>query len=391
MTNDGYDPQYVNSGHILFIREGDLWAVPFDPDTFEVLGLEARVLRGVDSSPQAGEGSYSVSDSGRFVYLPGSEYVANQSILYWSDRSGNREEIPLRAGSYAEPRLSPEGNRLALTSFQADGSSDVWVLNFSTGAFNPITFAGNARNPVWTPDGSRLVYQLNSNIQNQSGRGQLWITNSNGTGQAELILDSQAKTDSFSPLDDKLVYMVGGAGSRAPIHLNTLSYNDDTRVSAPLFNLESQTFGARVSPDGRWIAYGNDASGQLQIFIQPYPNLDGGKWQITADTIASREPQWGPNSDELFFLRNDGVLMHTELTVGENSISAGIAKPLLTELEINVAVTPNYLVSPDGERILHFYSPDRDQRSGLDQRQTELIVIENFFEELRRLVPVEQK
>ncbi len=81
ITNDGYYPQYVNSGHVVFIRAGDLWAVPFDPDALEVTGTETIVLEGVDSQPLVGIGAYSASDSGRLVYLPGREYLPDQTVL----------------------------------------------------------------------------------------------------------------------------------------------------------------------------------------------------------------------------------------------------------------------------------------------------------------------
>ena len=99
VTTNGYHPQYVNSGHVLFIRGGDLWAVPFDLDALKVTGSEARILEGVDSQPLLTIAAYSVSDAGRLVYLPGPEYFPDQSVLVWADRSGNREELPLPAGN----------------------------------------------------------------------------------------------------------------------------------------------------------------------------------------------------------------------------------------------------------------------------------------------------
>lgn len=387
VTSDGYYPKFANSDHVLFLRAGDLWAVPFDSDTLEVTGAEARVLEGVDSVPGYNVGAYAVSESGRFVYLPGSEFVANRSVIYWADRLGNREKIPLPTGLYNEPRLSPNGELLALASYQADGSSNIWVYDFLRETFNPITFAGNARNPVWTPDGSRLVYQSGSDNSSNSPRGALWIMNADGTGQAERILDAEVKADAFSPIDEKLIYMTGGANSGTPVNLDTLTLSDDAWVSAPLFRAERNIFGARVSPDGRWIAYGSAESGNIQIYVQPYPNLDSGKWQISTGEIGHREPSWGPNGDELFFLRLDGTLMHTDLEIEGDRFSSGIVGSLVSGLDINGAISPNYLVSNDGERFLHFYRQDVEPSTGIDQDHAELVVIENFFEELKRLAP----
>ncbi|MBL4821871.1 MAG: PD40 domain-containing protein [Gammaproteobacteria bacterium] len=385
VTSDGYLPQYVNSGHVLFLREGDLWAVPFDAASLRVTGAEARVLEGVDSQRMAGWGAYSVSDSGRLVYLPGSEVIEDQRTLYWADRLGNREKIPLRAGNYSEPRLSPDGKLLAVASFQVDDSSDIWVYNFSSEAFVPITFLGNARNPVWTPDGARLVFQLNSSVLGIRPRGELWIINANGTGQAELILDADAMADSLSPIDEKLFYRIDDLGAG---NINTLTFTDDAWVSAPLIENDNNTLGARVSPDGRWIAYGSNESGTVQIYVQPYPNLDGGKWQVSTEKQGSREPSWGPNGDEIFFLRLDGTLMHAKLTIDGDRFSFGVVEPLVTDLEMySRNTTPNYLVSNDGERFLHFYSGIDEPDTGLDQDHTELVVISSFFEKLKQLAP----
>lgn len=387
VTNDGYYPQYVRSGHVLFLRAGDLWAVPFDLDALRAIGPEARILEGVDSQPIQGQAAYSVSDFGRLVYLPGREYVPDQEFLVWSDRLGNRTELRLRAGNYDEPRLSPNGELLALASFQPDGSSDIWIHDFSSGSFNPITFSGNARSPVWTPDGSQLVYLLDTSINTPNRpRGELWIMNTNGTGQAERLIDGGAKADSFSPIDGKLIYMFGGPASGTPINLSTLTYSDDAWIADSLLHTESYTWGARVSPDGRWIAYGSNESGIMQIYVQPYPNLEGGKWQISSDPIGDREPSWGPNGDELFFLRLDGSLMHAEITIEGDSFSSGAPQPLITGLSISRS-SPGYLVSNDGERFLHFSSEYDESDTGLDQDHTELIVVENFFEELERLAP----
>ena len=385
VTNDGHSPLIANSGHVLFMRAGDLWAVPFDAETLEVTGIEAKVLEGVESLEN--RAAYAVSETGRLVYLPGTEFNPNQTKLYWADRSGNREEIPLPAGNYNEPRLSPDGELLAVASYQDNDARDIWVYDFSRGTFNPVTFTGEARNPVWTPDGSRLVYQVSSDPQSRSPRGGLWIMNADGTGQAERLLDAEVKADAFSPIDGKLIYMIGGADTGAPVSLDTLTLRDDAWISAPLFRGERNIFGARVSPDGRWIAYGSAESGTLHIYVQPYPNLDGGRWQISTGEMAHREPSWGPNGDELFFLRIDGTLMHAELAIRGNSLSSGLAEPIVTGLSYNPSTTPSYLVSSDGERFLHFYSQDEEHSRGIAQDYTELVVVENFFEELSRLAP----
>jgi len=391
VTTNGYWPQYANSGHVLFIRGGDLWAVPFDLDALKVTGSEARILEGVESQGDIGGAAYSVSDSGRLIYLPGRELFSNQSILVWADRSGNREELPLPAGNYAEPRISPDGELLALVSRQVDGSTDIWVYDFSRDTFGPRTFSGNALNPVWDAEGLRLFYQQTSVLAGLgASRGDLWAMNADGTGQAERILDATAVIDSFSQSDEKLIYTSYDGDANSLIgQLNTLTFSDDAWVSAPLLDTDFATDGGTVSPDGRWIAYTSSESDNYQVYVRPYPNLDGGRWLISNQGSGGVSPSWGPDSDELFFLQLDGTLMRTEITIEGDSFLHGRVETLITDLEmVTPTASPNYSISNDGERVLHTTGLTVDAPdTGLDQGRTELIMVENFFEELRRLAP----
>jgi Tol biopolymer transport system component len=387
VARNGYAFQYVGSGHVLFIRQGDLWAVPFNAQTLQTGEPEIKIIEGVDSAPEYREGAYTVSDAGRLIYLPGRENLPGQSYLVRSDRLGNLEEIPLPEGAYHEPNLSPGGAELAIVAFAENASHDIWIYNFVRGTFDRRTFTGTARNPVWTPDGSQLVFQSGFTPLTSSPRGELWIMNADGTGQPERILAAEAKADSFSPIDGKLIFLTGSAESSTPTNLNTLTFTDSAWIPEPLLHDEFTKFGARVSPDGRWIAYNSAESGIQQIYIQTYPDLNGGKWQISTGTILSREPSWGPNSDELFYLRNDGTLMHTEIIVEGESLFNSVPRPWLSELQIVQNSYPNYLVSDDGERIIHFSESLDSVVPSFNRGYTELVVIENFFDTLRRLAP----
>ncbi len=219
--------------------------------------------------------------------------------------------------------------------------------------------------------------------------GDIWVMNADGTGQAERILSAAGRIDSFSQSDEKIIYT--SLDSEAFIgQLNTLTFSDDAWVSAPLLHTDFQTDYAAVSPDGRWIAYNSSESGVFQIYVRPYPNLDSGIWQISSgseELLGNIEPAWGPNSDELFFLRSDGTLMHTDVSIEGDSFSPGIVEPLLTDLQVDYITTHHYSVFNDGERFLHIKAIVDEPDARLNQNYTELVIIENFFEELRRLAP----
>jgi len=374
----GYLAQYVPSGHIVFLRDGALLAAPFDIATSEIIGPIVQTVDGIDSQSDRILGSYTISDRGRLVYLQGEESKRGDRVLVWVDRLGEIEEIPVPPGTYTDPELSPDGQSLALTLTQADGSSDIWVYDLSRETFARRTFVGNARNSKWTPDGTELVYQLSAAL----GRGPIWSISSDGSGQAKQILATAATPDSFSAIDGKLHYLDGIIGRS---NINSLTFSDNAWISAPLVSSQDNIWGGAVSPNGRWIALVSDESDRGQVYVRPYPDIENGKWQIS--TRGGREPMWGPNGDELFFLTVAGVLMSVTIDGGQ-TFSSGIPQPLLTGFDYDAYDPPNYAVSNDGQRFIQFQVGNNIMSAGIETGPATLTVVENWFEELKRLAPL---
>ncbi len=360
----------------MFLRDGDLLAAPFDPEAMEVTGTIARVVEGIHSTPMRPSGSFTFSDTGRLVYLQGAEIFIPESKLTWVNRQGETEAIQLPAGLYEDPDLSPDGQSLALTSWQDDGRSDIWVYDLARGTFGPRTSSGNARTPKWTSDGFQLIY-----VQVTAFRsGELWITNADGTGQPERILAGPANFLEFSKYDGKIIYSARPDGTYS---INTLGLSDGSWISAPL-DLPRLSWGQRVSPDGRWIAFTMTAPNRNEVYVSPYPDTESNRWPIS--TQGGQYPQWGPDSDELFYLQNDGSLMSVNIDT-DNSFSPGIPQQLLTDFHMTFPNNSNYVVSDDGQRFIRFEIPDEQQLTELDTEPATLTVVENWFEELKRLAP----
>ena len=153
---------------------------------------------------------------------------------------------------------------------------------------------------------------------------------------------------------------------------------DGERVSEVLFDSEFGTDYADISPNGRWLAYSSDESGVESIYVQPYPNLDDGRWQVSSD--GGTQPVWGPDGQELFYLRNDSGTVMMLSVEDDPSFSPGLPRELFT-WERAIGGRGSYDISPDGQRFL---VNDQGETAGAT---SQIIIVENWFEELKRLAP----
>ncbi len=157
MLRGGFHARYLPSGHLVYMHEGTLFAVPFDLERLEVTGQPVPVLEDVATAPVYGGAQFSFSDAGNLVYVAGSSGGQNVSI-YWMDREGKFTPLRQTPGAYFNPAFSPDGKRLALEII--DGARrDVWLYDWERDTLTRLTFAGETNGyPVWTPDGQRIVY-----------------------------------------------------------------------------------------------------------------------------------------------------------------------------------------------------------------------------------------
>lgn len=377
LIQGGYMPKYAASGHITFIRSGDLWAVPFNLDSLEITGPEVRAIEGLESFPWIYYAMYAFSDDGRLIYLPGSEYVPISFGFNWIDRQGNKEDIVLPAGSYADPELSPDDQLLAVTLLETNGSSDIWVYDLVRETFGRRTFSGNARNPKWSPDGLKLAYE-------SIGQG-IWQINADGTGQPEQITaESDARPDSYAGIEDSLFYLAGEIGNA---ELKVLTYSDGAWISTVLFSSEYNYFGSSLSPDGRWLAYTSNETGMTEVYVVPYPEIDSGKWLVSSQ--GGLEPKWNANGTELFFRTPANSLASVEIDT-ENGFSVGTPQHVQTGFQNLFRNPPSYAVASDGERFIQFRTNDATALNEDTERIT-LTLVENWFEELSELAPPANK
>jgi eukaryotic-like serine/threonine-protein kinase len=357
----GERPNYASSGYLVYSQEGTLMAARFDLARLELVGSPVAVQEGVMRCiPCAGGAQYAFSDSGALVYIPGIADPGDLSMV-WVGRDGKEELLPAPARSYSTPRVSPDGRYVAMTG----PPSGIWIYDLGRGTLTRLNSDGF--NPAWTSDSKRVAFQ--TNVQ---GKVNLFWQSADGSAGAERLAtsDSRQSAGSFSRDGQLLAFNETGLTTGADIFIMRLG----DRKAEPFFQAPSDQGAAKFSPDGRWIAYVSDETGQREIYVQPYPG-PGAKSQISIDGGA--EPAWSPNGRELFY-RNGDRMLAVDITT-QPAFSAGKPK-LIFEGRYRRAggQLPNYDVAADGRFLM--LKPH-------DQPATQFNVVLNWFEELKEKVP----
>ena len=363
---EGNQPRYLPTGHLVFTRAGSILAALFDLDRLELTGPPASLLDGVMTVAPFNTPLVAFSRNGTLAYAPGSSPLHS---LVWVDRRSALAPLAPEPGEYEEPRLSPDGRRIAL-AIRGD-NTDVWIQEISRGTLARLTFeAGEDETPVWTPDGRRVTYAADRSGQ---PRGVYWkAADGSGTEERLLASDSHPHVNSWSPDGRFLVFTDFHAVTRGDIWVLPL---EGKRTPRPFLKTPFNERAARFSPDGRWLAYVSNESGRDDVYVLPFPG-PGGKWQIS--TSGGTEPVWS-RGGELFY-RSGEKMMAVSVVFGETFSSENPRLLFEGRFVPTRRGDAGYDVSPDGQRFLLV---KRVQESV----PTQLNVVLNWFEELKRRVP----
>ena len=376
MIQGGRDARYVPTGHLVYVLGGTLLAVPFEADSLEVTGGPVPMAEGVMTAGEfAGTAQFAVSDAGSLVYVSGRRLLANRTLV-GVNRQGREEALTAEPRAYNYPRISPDGGRVALDVRDQESKRNIWIWDFSRETLTRLTFdAGFDVYPTWTPDGQRVVFGAN-----REGPAKLFWKAADGTGNVELLTESDNPQfpQTVSPDGKRVVFREDHPERGADLGVHSM---DADGASAPLLTTEFSELNAEISPDGRFLAYQSNASGQNEIYVRPFPNVEDGQWPISSG--GGTRPLWARDGQELFYLSSAGQLMGVHVQT-EPSFTPGNAE-LVFEGDYFAPAeggTPGrtYDISPDGKRFLMI-----KESAGGDS--TEFVVIINWFEELQRLVP----
>ena len=379
----GYNARYVSTGHLVYALAGNLMAIPFDLDRLETTGSAVPVVEGVRGRISIGEVTFGISSSGFLVYSPGSMAAGVQRTMVWVDREGKEEPIPAPPRAYAYVRLSPDGSRVAMDV--RDQENDIWAWDLVRRNLTRLTTdAGNDIFPVWTPDGARIIFG-----SDRASAGGIYWQPADGSGSAERLLEGQRQQSPNAITPDGKQLLFREAPSSGPTSADVNALHLDDRRARPLLHTTFNEMNAELSPDGRWVAYQSNESGQQEIYVRPFPNVDSGRW--TVSTGGGTRPLWSRDGRELFYLAGGDSatrMMATPIQPG-NTFAAGNAR-MLFEGPYYATFTPGgnsgrtYDVSLDGKRFLMIKNAAPTSSAATP---SSLVAVLNFYDELKRLAP----
>jgi serine/threonine-protein kinase len=379
---DAVDARYVPTGHLVFLRQGTLLAVPFDLQRLELTGQPVPVVAKVvqaanihNRSFNTGAGQFSISDSGWLVYAAGAVLPDLKNSLVWVDQKGKAQPISPLRDSFFVPRLSPDGQRIACQTI-GEKEDLVWIYDLNRGTASRVTGEGRAAFVNWTPDSTRVVFGWHKSGSSANLYWQL----ADGSQAMERLTtsDNYQAAGPCSPDGTKLAFVE----SRPDTNTDILLLDLRSRRVRPFLNSPAWEAYPEFSPDGGWLAYTSNESGRDEVYVRPFPG-PGGKWLISQG--GGLEPLWGRNGKQLFYRgwENDQVWVWVVDVRTEGGFSPG--KPRLLFKEAGMGGTDpirGWDISLDGQKFLMVKLEERKS-----QPVTEMILVQNWSEELKRLCP----
>jgi serine/threonine-protein kinase len=373
----GSDARYLPSGHLVYAVGNAVFAAPFDLTKLETVGTTVPVLDGVSRPPvnNTGASHFGTSLDGTLAYVSGTSGAGTS--LYLVDKAGQRKSLNIEPDAYSNPRVSPDGKKIAFNSEDPKDAA-VWVYDL-TDTNSPrrrLSFGGRDIRPLWTPDGSRIAFA----DQRQRDYAVFW-QRADGNGTAEPLVKLEegitAQLESWTPDGKTLIFTERTNGSDG---IFTFTVGTDQK---PKSLIPAPATNGSLSPDGKWIAYTTaEESGRFEVFVQPFPST-GAKYQVT--TTGGVSPLWAADQRQLFYLTTGSYQIVQVDVQTKPTFVAGKATVLPIQGILNPGPRP-YDITPDGKSFVVML-----HKSGVDDGKVapqQINVVLNWFEELKKRVPV---
>ena len=372
LVRGGSHAQYLPTGQLVYGAGGSIYAVPFNLARLEVTGSPVKLLDNVAITPEGGVNAM-VSRDGTLAYVR-VDPQSTARALVWVTRDGREDPIAAPRRPYIYPRVSPDGTRVAVEAW--DQERDIWVWDLARETMTRLTDSpGRDGFPVWTPDGRRIIF----------GSAQARTTNlfwrlADGTGKVERLTESSSIQFPYSISRDgtRLVFREDHSDTGLDLAVMALPTRQVTSLIQTSFN----DMNGEISPDGRWLAYQSTESGQDEIYVRPFPDVSGGRSQVSNG--GGTRPLWSRNGRELFYFGPNG-LHNVPVTTG-SKFDAG--RPVLLIARRYFAETAflgrTYDIAPDGQRFLMIKSGGASDDG---TQHSNIIVVQDWLDELKRVVP----
>jgi eukaryotic-like serine/threonine-protein kinase len=350
---------YAPPGYLLFVRENTLMAQAFNADTLDLKGETFAVAEQAMRNPVIGRAMFSVSENGVLVMRSG---VVNSNQLIWFDSVGKQLGVVTPPGGYHMPALSPDEKSVAVsrTDLLTGTASDIWLINLERGTQIRLTDDPATDNfPAWSAAGDRITFVSARNRQSS-----IYVKLSNGSAVEEPLVSSaeQKWNPTFSPDGKAIIYSQLNPKSNLDLYL--VSTGGDKKIETFL-QTNFREDQARVSPNGRWVAYVSDETGQFEVYIQTFP-VAGGKLAVSVG--GGSQPQWRADGRELYYYAPDRKLMAVEVNGDGPIFKVGVARPLFDIRSLGPGfdqIFPGigyYTSARNGKRFLVPSLPETPQR-----------------------------
>jgi eukaryotic-like serine/threonine-protein kinase len=337
---------YAPPGYLLYLRGSTLMAQPFDAGSQKLKGEAFPVAEQVTSPQLFRLGYFTVSQTGLMVYQTGAPASASQ--FTWFDAMGKPGEAVSSPGIQQEPVLSSDGHRLAYIASESGGkNTDVWILDLARGVRTRFTFGPSlADSPVWSPDGSKIVYAII-----EKGKGDLYVKNASGAGNAELLFQSDANKspDDWSRDGRYILFTALDPQGKTKYDLWALPLFGDRKPFAVVQTEFEEPIGM-FSPDVKWVAFESNESGNFEVYLSPFPT-GGAKWQVSQG--GGVQPIWNRDGKTLYYLAPGGRMMAVNIAEKGAAVEIGTPQQLFqTPMADSDAFGRAYAVAPDAKRFL---------------------------------------
>lgn len=360
------------AGHLFYLDEKEsLRAVPFDPATGALTGDPRVIADVVGYQPSVYYSAFTTSLNGTLIYTSHTSYTSSQ--LTWFDRTGKSLGTIGEPGLQANPNLSPNGSRVALDITDLKSSNlDVWIEDTKGATNTRFTFdAAEETGPIWSRDGKQIAYR---SLAGQSTTSGIDLKDAAGLAAARQLIrigipgmmagpqvnmGADIIPNSWSA-DDKLILcsLQNFSGGSRGSELIVVPASGGKGV--PLLNDNASESNGQISPDGKWVAYASNESGEWEIYVTTFPGA-AGKFQVSRG--GGSEPRWRGDGKEMFYLSPTGMLMAASVSLGE-AFSSGMPAPLFQvrgRAPISSTDQFTYDVTRDGQRFIvnEYLQPQR--------------------------------
>jgi serine/threonine protein kinase len=379
---EGRGDSYLPTGHLVYWEEGSWFARPFDLDKLEFTG---------GAVPVEATSSYAYSNSGTLAYVPRTQNAAGsiapqKRSLVWVDRDGREEPLDADPNDYRYLKISPDETKIALTVAVED-NEDIYIWDIVRKNMIPFTFdKANDSYPLWTPDSKSILFRSDRNDSLNT-----YIKAADGTGKVELFSDQGGIPSAWSEDGKTLVLIKGTEGG-----IETLPIENGQQIKPLLENGTVPT----LSPNGKWLAYMSVnityKSGLKigsEIYVCPFPNVNGGKWKVPDEGLFQK---WSPDGRELIYWTEDALMVAEVETEPEFTIKT--PKVLLQRRPLYSGSMESMGISwdihpEDGRFLMMKPVPVTDEEPSEEVTAAEeprkIVIVTNWFEELKEKVPID--